>query len=266
MADSTATSAPGREHYAALYRSDLELEAEWLRLSAVEKANSVERLVRRNGIESTRLLELGCGTGAVILECMRRGLAGRYSAIDFSPDAIAHLRGQAGDRIACRVADVAAPEFRCDEPFDVVVVSHVLEHLESPGEFLASLRRKIRFTHLVVEVPLENLPALRLKSRFRDRRDNPAGHVQFFTGRDFLRLLSDSGFDVVDRRRYAPVLSERAASLVCRRHGLRGARRLVRLATGRYLPGALGPLWSRLYYAHLAVLCHPTEQSNSAAA
>jgi len=76
------TGVSGRDCYANLYLTQLEAEAEWLRRGALDKADSVEQLLARNGIVPRTLTELGAGTGAVISECRRRGLGQTFTAVD----------------------------------------------------------------------------------------------------------------------------------------------------------------------------------------
>ena len=118
----------GKEIFLDKYRNDLEDEARWLEFGAAFKAASIEKLLRSRGICPETLLELGSGTGAVIRECQRRNLAKEYIAVDASEDAISWARGRSPG-IQCIVADITAPGFRQPQRVDVVVLSHVLEHL-----------------------------------------------------------------------------------------------------------------------------------------
>lgn len=244
----------GKDHFRLLYQTELEQEAEWLRRGAVEKVNSIEDLLRRNGIKPRKLLELGCGTGAVIAECQRRNLAASYVGVDYAPEAIDYLRRNSAG-IEATQADITSPGFHMSEPFDVVVLSHVLEHLESPATFLRAVKDSLRFSYVVIEVPLEDLIAGRAKSLVRDRMANKAGHVQFFTARSLELLVGSSGFRVIDRRTYVPVLDAETVRFVSDKDGLPEHRYLLKLLTSSHLPGMLGPLWKHLYYAHHAVLC-----------
>lgn len=251
----------GRDHFAALYRTELEQEALWLRYGAVEKANSVELLLNRNGIRPRTLLELGCGTGAVIAECQRRELATEFTAIDYSSEAIQYLASNSTG-IRCMAADITDPAFRLDQSFDVVILSHVLEHLEEPLQFLRSLATRLHFRHLVAEVPLEDLLASRIKNVFRDRTRNTAGHVSFFTQRSISRLLSAADLRPTDHRRYAPTLSRQMTLFATRRDRLSNISTILKMGTACYLPRVLQPIWARLYHAHLAVLCQaPTKEA-----
>jgi SAM-dependent methyltransferase len=254
-----AAAVSGRDYYEQIYRNELEEEARWLEYGAADKVNSVEILLRRQGITPVSVLELGCGTGAVILECQRRGLGAEFTAIDYSQEAIGYLAGHSRD-IRCLAADITRPDFKLEQNFDVVILSHVLEHLEEPLRFLQLLMSRVRFRYLVAEVPLEDLLASRLKNLFRDRTRNTAGHVQFFTQDTFGKLLESAGLTWQNYRRYAPVSPLEAIDLVRRRCGLSAAGTIVKKSTGYYLPRMLGPLWERIYYAHLAVLCVPRDR------
>ena len=244
----------GKDHCRLLYQTELQQEAEWLRRGAIEKTNSIQYLLKNNSIEPQTILELGCGTGAVVQECQRRGISQRYVAVDYSEEAITHLRSNS-EGIETIIADITAADFSLESAFDVVILSHVLEHLEEPCRFLESVSRKINFSHLIIEVPLEDLFVSKIKLLFRDRRTNKAGHVQFFTVSTFTKLLVSNEFRIIDERLYAPILDIETVRFVCDKDGLSKPQYIVKIATGHYLPKLLRPLWVRLYYAHYAVLC-----------
>jgi hypothetical protein len=141
-----------------------------------------------------------------------------------------------------------------EKSYDVVVLSHTVEHLEEPQQFLRAIRR-ISFDYLIVEVPLEDLFFGRVKSLFKDRSRNPAGHVKFFTRGSFRQLVEDAGYVIADERVYAPWFDDETLAFA---YGSDGAlRRVHKRLTEQYLPRAIGPLWTRVYHAHHAVLCRP---------
>jgi len=243
----------GREHYREIYKNQLDKEAEWLRRGAVEKVNSIEMLLRNNHIRPKSLLELGCGTGAVITECQRRGFAERYCAVDYSEEAIDYLRSHS-QGIKTMAADITTQAPWRHETWDVVVLSHVLEHLEDPSTFLQSVQT-LNFSYLVAEIPLEDLFLNFLKSLIRDRSGNLSGHVQFFTAKSFTKLLTASGFRILDQRRYVPIWDCPTVRFVTEKNNLGKAQYYRQILTAVYLPTLLKPIWSALYYAHYAALC-----------
>lgn len=246
----------GRDHFDQLFIAELEQEAEWLRRGAWEKANSVEILSRFTSTQVDRVLELGCGTGAVIEECQRRRAGISYTAVDYSHTALEYLRQRCPD-IRVIQGDITNRSFSLDENYDVLILSHVLEHLEDPAGFLGSMQRAIKFAYVVVEVPLEDLLFSRLKARFLDRR-NKAGHVQFFTQRSFEQLIKESGLKIIGRRRYLPVPDIKTIRFLAAKDNLPSWKIYQMIITRRLFPLLAQSFWSRMYYAHSALLCQPT--------
>jgi SAM-dependent methyltransferase len=242
----------GRDHYDGIYQNELEKEAEWLDRTAGHKVDSIEYLLKKNNITCNTLLELGCGTGSVVRECQRRNLAEDYVALDYSETAIEYLRRHS-DRIEALVADLTAPDFVFERPVDVVVLSHVIEHLEQPLAFLYSLRR-LNFKYLIAEVPLDDLLMGRLSALFvKDRTRNLDGHVQFFTASSFRRLLRAAGLSVTCSRRYLPLLDVSTIRFVCKKNNSSKVT-LYKMLLGRYLRLLTGPIWAQLFSAHYGVL------------
>jgi len=257
MSQKKQLSVSGKEYYRALYQTDLEPEAEWLRRSATNKVDSIEELLLRNHVKSARLLELGSGPGAVIKECQRRGLGNRYTAIDYSPEAIVYIKAHSTGIEAIQ-ADITDKDFTSHEVFDVVLLSHVLEHLEDPEGFLQAVGKSLSFQYVILEVPLEDLAAARVKNVFRDRRINTTGHVQFFTAGSFERMLERNGLRIIDRKTYVPILDRATIEFVVAKDRSSGrCMYLAKALLARRLAILLRPLWAKYYYAHHAVLCVP---------
>ena len=249
---SLASGKTGRDDYSEKYRHNIAFHSEWLRRGATQKADSVQLLMAQNDIKPDAILELGCGTGAVIGELQRRSLAQEYFGLDFSADAI-KLMSETYPRVKGRVTDITVnPNPFERDAFDLVVLSHTIEHLEEPVPFLRSVS-SIPFQGMIAEVPLEDLLFGRLKSRVNDRAKNSAGHVQFFTRESFKALLAEAGFKVIDERIYSPVFDRATINFAYRRQGL--LKWAYKMLTERYLPLSLGSIWRNLYHAHYAVLC-----------
>jgi SAM-dependent methyltransferase len=242
----------GRDHYDGIFQTQLQEEAEWLDRTSKHKADSIELLLSKHNIECETLVELGCGTGSVIRECQRRNLARSYVAVDYSRTAIDYL-AQNSHGIETYVADVMDPSIGLPRSADVVVVSHVIEHLEEPLEFLRSIQR-LNFKYLIAEVPLDDLLMGRLSAlRTKDRTQNLAGHVQFFTASSFCRLLRSSGLAVLGSRRYMPILDPTTIQFVCKKNNS-SSRTYCKMMLGRWLRVLTGPVWARFLSAHYAVI------------
>lgn len=162
----------GRDQYAEKYTSDLDMQAKWLRFGAEFKADSVESLCRRAAFSPFSVIEVGAGTGAVISEIRRRGLGTAFTAIDYSDEALSHLK-KTDPEIEILQGDVTTMQIglKCD----LMVCTHVLEHLGSPEKALDGICRNIDAEYYLFEVPLEDLALGRLRNSGGYRRKNPAG-------------------------------------------------------------------------------------------
>jgi len=247
------TKISGRDHYAAIYASELDAQAKWLAFGAVEKANSIEILLRRVCFQPRTVLELGAGTGAIISELKRRNFAERYIAVDYSLEACDYMRQNLPDvEIIC--ADVTTQLI--DHDVDVVVVSHVVEHLEEPGRLLDAIARNIRCQWIVIECPLEDLVASRLKNLLRDRMKNLAGHVQFYTAASLRKLISDH-FHIADRRYYVTGMPKSVIDFLAEKNDMSTTKRFIKYLTLGILPRLTAPIWKRVWLGNYATLCRP---------
>jgi SAM-dependent methyltransferase len=88
-------------------------------------------------------------------------------------------------------------------PFDLVVFSHVLEHLVHPDIALRDARRLLSpHGHIIVALPNVLYWRLRIKFLLGEFKYEPTGimdetHVRFYTMRSGMDLLSSNGFEIV---------------------------------------------------------------------
>ena len=247
-----ASGLTGRDHYDELYRNQLKREAEWLSRTAGQKVRSIERLLAQADLHPHRVIEVGAGTGAVISALRERGIGAEHYATDFSEHALSLLRAHTPS-IETAVADVTEQPDPFDAgPYDLVIASHVIEHLEDPERFLRGVKQ-VPAHWFVAEVPLENLFLGRVRARFKDRRDNAAGHVQFFDPSSFLATLRRAGWEVVLTNTYAPRLDTETFRFAYREASM--PKRFQKKLTEQILPRVAQPLWARFYHAHFTVLC-----------
>jgi len=105
-----------------------------------------------------------------------------------------------------------------DESFDVIVLNHVLEHVETPKSLLAEIRRILKDDGLLaIGVPnAESLMATLIGARWASWR--PEQHIWHFTSGTLAALLKTVGFDVVheEAKDNSPVPGWSAKELVQR--------------------------------------------------
>jgi SAM-dependent methyltransferase len=101
-----------------------------------------------------RVLDVGCGIGSVAYDVAERAGAS-VVGIDTGEWALEVARARfAHPRVTYTRAD--ALEFTADNPFDVVILSNVLEHVGPRVELLRALGERTGATRLLVRVPALN--------------------------------------------------------------------------------------------------------------
>jgi SAM-dependent methyltransferase len=163
----------------------------WHRIGAVVKADHVTALLRDAGAGPTHnlsVLEVGCGDGQVLAELRRRGFGPELVGTEISHTA-ANLARRHREITRVEVFDGVRLPF-ATATFDLVLATHVLEHVHEPDGLLAEIVR-VAATLVVVEVPLEdNLAARRPRARALSAH---VGHVQRFDRREVRGLLKGAG-------------------------------------------------------------------------
>lgn len=104
----------------------------------------VQRLLGRlTGAES--ILDLGCGSGVLGHELVKRGHRGAYIGLDFSPALLEEAgRGSKGAGLTFLKADLTSPHWETSLPpasFDLVFAFAVLHHIPGTGLRLGILRK-----------------------------------------------------------------------------------------------------------------------------
>jgi SAM-dependent methyltransferase len=232
----------------------VESQDAWLSVGAPDKASSVERLTGDLSIRS--VLEIGCGSGALLAEMIDRKIGSEYAACEPSRELFALARSRAYETevdVRCETFERSGFDERS---WDLVVLSHVLEHTHDPAALVVRVLAVARY--VVIEVPLEGTrmgavrSLLRRAVTGRRRTDNAAGHIQFFSVADIRRLVHWSGGDVVRSRTYFPLSTYRYM-----KSDATGWRRLYYNAW-LFAHSALGSrLLARVYYGHFAALAVP---------
>lgn len=143
--------------------------------------------------KAVRILDVGCGGGDFIasLAAPGRGLYG------VEPDPRARAVAAArGVTTAAGTAEDMPPEIT-GQTFDLVLMTHVLEHCADPGLALGNVRALLApGAGFYCEVP--NCAALHFRAyeEISEMLDVPR-HVHFFTPKSLRRLMEGAGLDIV---------------------------------------------------------------------
>lgn len=156
-----------------------------------------------------RVLDIGCNEGMMILYCRKNNSKTEFYGIDILPEKKDKSMEQGYKSVLLQ--DIRECPFDYEDNFfDVVICSHILEHLEHPGKLLEKLKRIIRKEGLlIVGVPIGILPAILWRRHVtplcspvnkKEEALKRFGHVTFFTLPELKRLLRHHGFITEEAR------------------------------------------------------------------
>ncbi len=139
-------------------------------------------------------LDVGAGYGHVLYGLREKFPQADCSAIEFSDVCVTHLKSLSFQVHSCTADQLLS---QTEQFFDLVTLSHVLEHLLDPRTVLELIHARLAPGGvLYIEVP--NIPSDSLL-RYPDhvwapRYDEP--HITFFSMRTLQNLLETAGFEV----------------------------------------------------------------------
>lgn len=167
----------------------------WLPNEDAAKAATIMRVLRKAGVKDSvrTVLDVGCGIGG-ILRRVHAALPSGATALGIDLSSIAI--GIANQEPAAGLEFRAEPLDQVHGRYDLVILSHVLEHVPAWDGFLEELAAKTG-RYLYINVPLEvnALSALRGRSLLETYRKY--GHVHFFDESFVVSYLEDCGFRVL---------------------------------------------------------------------
>src|SRR6267378_1761788 len=144
-------------------------------------------------------LDCGCGTGGNARELRQMGW--RVTGITVSPREV-EMASECCEAVLLGDLNSGIPK-EAGGPFDLVVFSHVLEHLLHPDVALRDARRLLTPDgRLIVALPNVLYWRMRLKFLFGEFKYEPTGimdetHVHFYTFHSGMELLRSNGFEIV---------------------------------------------------------------------
>jgi len=157
------------------------------------KARQVLKMLERRACSPTSVCEVGCGAG-VILRTLHDEMdpSLRFVGYDIAPAAIELAQPLTTERLSYRLADFAT----CRDTYDLLLLIDVIEHVETPVDFLRSIggRAENYILHIPLDLSAEWVlrPAALLNERLN------VGHLHFFNVQLAAQVLAEGGLEVVD--------------------------------------------------------------------
>jgi SAM-dependent methyltransferase len=160
------------------------------------------------------ILDIGCGSGATLVQAKLQGKAARTIGIEAEPGAAARARNRIDKLLEGDVERMELPFPPCF--FDAVILSEVLEHLVDPWRVLERLRPLIKHGGLVYTSSPNVAHITVLKALLRNRWDYcdegrfDWTHLRWFTPATYREMIEKAGFEVIWLRAIVPKTAKQA--------------------------------------------------------
>lgn len=183
-------------------------------------------LLRIVPITSSRLIEVGCSSGALAREFKKINPACHYLGIDIDPAYAASARRHCDETLAIDIEAMGNDFFDAHKERDCWIFGDSLEHLRNPWDTLTAIRRVIP-AHGSVSVCIPNAQHWSVQAklniglfRYEDDGLMDRTHLRWFTRQTMLEMFTQCGFRIVEgfprvfpepnRDRYLNVIGEMA--------------------------------------------------------
>src|ERR1700744_4809425 len=161
----------------------------WRMLGAKYKAQHIIDVC--SGHTFKKVLEVGAGDGSILKYLSDNNFAPEYHAVEISDSGVEHIKTRDIKNLkSVQLFDGYSLPFD-DDSIDLIILSHVLEHVEHERMLLRELKRVA--LNFVIEVPLDYKPGVDA----RIKHFLAYGHINVYTPTSLRYLLKTDGFDVV---------------------------------------------------------------------
>jgi ubiquinone/menaquinone biosynthesis C-methylase UbiE len=161
----------------------------WRMLGAKYKAQHIVDVCK--GYTFKKVLEVGAGDGSILKYLADANLAPEYHAVEISDSGVKHIKQRNIPGVkSVQVFDGYHLPFE-DNSFDLIILSHVLEHVEHERLLLRELKRVANFC--VIEVPRDYKAGVDKKIK----HFLAYGHINMYTPTSLRYLLLTEGLEVV---------------------------------------------------------------------
>ena len=154
-------------------------------------------MLRKHRLAPQTICEIGCGAGEV-LRVLEQRLPTECQLVgyDISPTAMELAATRANERLRFVQGDLTQALREAPQPYDLVLVLDVVEHLEDYFSFLRALRPLGKRTIFHFPLDLSAQTIIRPNGLLNTRQTY--GHLHYFTKEIILKLLEETGYTVLD--------------------------------------------------------------------
>jgi ubiquinone/menaquinone biosynthesis C-methylase UbiE len=167
-------------------------QTEWREMGARKKALNILELTQ--GMKFRRVLEVGAGEGSILQQLSQHTFADELYAVEISGSALQRIQQRNIPQLRQAVLfDGYTIPFE-NNSFDLVILSHVLEHVEFERRLLRELMRVAPLQ--LIEVPKD----YRFDVDKKVKHFLSYGHINMYTPSSLRFLLKSEGFTVMKQK------------------------------------------------------------------
>jgi ubiquinone/menaquinone biosynthesis C-methylase UbiE len=161
----------------------------WRMLGARSKAKNITEVCKE--IKPDKVLEVGAGDGSILHFLNEWGFGKELYALEIAESGVEVIRNRKlGNLVEVKTFDGYHIPYE-DDSFDLIILAHVLEHVEHERLLLRELKRVAK--HIVIEVPLDY--RFGIDKRMKHFLDY--GHINMYTPTAIRFLLQSEGLEIV---------------------------------------------------------------------
>jgi len=159
----------------------------WRMMSAKYKAQHIMEVCK--GLSFDTVLEVGAGDGSILKILSDNNFAPRYEAVEISDSGVQYIQSRGIKSLqAVQLFDGYKLPY-ADNSIDLIILSHVLEHVEHERILLREIKRVAKYC--VIEVPRDYKAGVDT----RIKHFLAYGHINVYTPTSLRYLLATEGFE-----------------------------------------------------------------------
>jgi ubiquinone/menaquinone biosynthesis C-methylase UbiE len=233
------TSKHLKDNYDNYYDEDG--ESEWRQLCALDKADNITSLCESYPHNS--ILEIGAGEGSILKRLSELEFGKELYGLELSHTGVETIHNKGiSSLVECKEFDGYNIPYE-DKKFDLVIMSHVIEHVEYPRRLIYEASRVGNV--IFIEVPLED--TIRLTYDFVWDK---VGHINFYSPKTIRRLIQTCGLEVLNQK-----ITHSSKEVYKYSDGKAG---IMKYIIKEFILRAAPVLASKIYTYHSSIICKKT--------
>ncbi|WP_081851142.1 bifunctional 2-polyprenyl-6-hydroxyphenol methylase/3-demethylubiquinol 3-O-methyltransferase UbiG [Bradyrhizobium sp. URHD0069] len=156
------------------------------------KAQKIYEILRRNNLKPSRIAEIGCGAGEILVQLKAHLPESSFVGYEMSEQAFALARSRERAGVRYVNANLLDEEVR----FDALLCIDVFEHVDDYIGFIKSLKRYADYKIFHIPLDLSVQAVARVDALPEARRR--VGHLHYFTKETALETIRYCGYEVID--------------------------------------------------------------------